>query len=552
MLDVAPLLLKLVRESGASGRRGGACPLPSGSPQGAPLRFCVETLNTLTAPGSKTWTYSYNDLGQLVQYYHPNGMNTYYSFDGRNRMTKISHNDGMSPQDSWTYALDKIGNITKTTNQDSTYWDYAYDARYRLTNGTRKDSGGNALQWYTYTYDDADNIITRQIATAGSPPPTITDVYEHTDANEMTKDTRDGSTVTTFGYDLWGRMNTKAQGFYSATYAYKYDDKLASVTSNFPNEGNVTYGYWTPDGKRRDRNVGGTVTQYNWDAGWNVINEEDTCGNLTMTYVNAGMILADIDASSGAYRYYFQDNIGSTRRLRAQDKSSLGVYEYEPYGLMYSESGATIRYKYTGKEWDSTAQLYYFPFRYYAPSLARWMTRDPIGPAGGSDLYAYVGGNPTNFTDPLGLGPISIGSANDRYIRSLMECETDLTPDLIEGGLQGAMLFADTLDPLGNYFEERGFYSNADPGIRAARWPAGAAAWATWQIALIGPLQWLKPGTRIGIDLPRRLIPGFNIIHVENSASRGIHIGIWSAGYMKAWFHIYPFRPWPWFYPPLW
>ena len=34
---------------------------------------------------------------------------------------------------------------------------------------------------------------------------------------------------------------------------------------------------------------------------------------------------------------------------------------------------------------------------------ALWLSRDPIGEAGGLNLYGYVGNNPINFRDPLGL-----------------------------------------------------------------------------------------------------------------------------------------------------
>ena len=49
--------------------------------------------------------------------------------------------------------------------------------------------------------------------------------------------------TTTFAYDAWGRMTAKSDGTYSATYAYRYGNKLASVTSDFPSEGNATYQY---------------------------------------------------------------------------------------------------------------------------------------------------------------------------------------------------------------------------------------------------------------------------------------------------------------------
>jgi hypothetical protein len=39
----------------------------------------------------------------------------------------------------------------------------------------------------------------------------------------------------------------------------------------------------------------------------------------------------------------------------------------------------------------------------YDPTIGRWLSRDPIGEDGGTNLYRYVGNNPVNLTDPSGL-----------------------------------------------------------------------------------------------------------------------------------------------------
>lgn len=40
---------------------------------------------------------------------------------------------------------------------------------------------------------------------------------------------------------------------------------------------------------------------------------------------------------------------------------------------------------------------------YYDPTLQRWLTLDPIGEAGGINIYQFVGNDPVNEVDPYGL-----------------------------------------------------------------------------------------------------------------------------------------------------
>jgi RHS repeat-associated protein len=51
------------------------------------------------------------------------------------------------------------------------------------------------------------------------------------------------------------------------------------------------------------------------------------------------------------------------------------------------------------------AYVSFFRNRYYDQRTGRWMQEDPIGPEGGTNLYAYVGNSPASYTDPFGLCP---------------------------------------------------------------------------------------------------------------------------------------------------
>jgi RHS repeat-associated protein len=60
------------------------------------------------------------------------------------------------------------------------------------------------------------------------------------------------------------------------------------------------------------------------------------------------------------------------------------------------------RYRYTGKERDEETGFTYHGARYYAPWLGGWMSADPIGLGDGTNVCAYVRGNPLKYVDPTG------------------------------------------------------------------------------------------------------------------------------------------------------
>jgi len=58
------------------------------------------------------------------------------------------------------------------------------------------------------------------------------------------------------------------------------------------------------------------------------------------------------------------------------------------------------------KHCHSKSSLDLAVYRGYDPDLGRWLSRDPLENAElsqGPNLYAYVGNNPVNLADPLGL-----------------------------------------------------------------------------------------------------------------------------------------------------
>jgi RHS repeat-associated protein len=79
------------------------------------------------------------------------------------------------------------------------------------------------------------------------------------------------------------------------------------------------------------------------------------------------------------------------------------VQRFDAWGNKLEGQGAIERFGYTGREpTGAEVGLIYYRARYYDPAIGRFISRDPAGMVDGVNRYAYVGGDPVDYTDPSG------------------------------------------------------------------------------------------------------------------------------------------------------
>jgi len=158
-------------------------------------------------------------------------------------------------------------------------------------------------------------------------------------------------------------------------------------------------------GRRINKTFNGQPTQFMSD-GVKPLQEQAVAGAnwtaLTMTGLGVDEILARGDAS-GTY-YFLPDGLGSTVALTDGAGAIHTRYTYAPFGETTKIGTVTTNpFQFTARENDNTG-LYYYRARYYHPVLQRFISEDPAEFGGGDvNLYGYVGNNPLQWTDPLGL-----------------------------------------------------------------------------------------------------------------------------------------------------
>ena len=336
----------------------------------------LEKVSHLTGPTGSViaeHTYTHSDSGQIEtwrrnvpgHYDRTYSMTAAGSYDDTYRLESVSQTGGGAS--SFDYTYDAAGNRTSKKVGSTTY---AYG-----TPNTRNQLTGNGL-----TYDSNGNILTHVDPETGERHLYQWDSINRLAVVETDKDNdgvfEAGDTRSEFSYDGLSRR-------------YKIVEKSRSGST------------WVIDSTNYFLWCGGEICQ-------------KRVGSTSYTAIKnnyyAGMGETRHTSTSNKTDYhYLTDHLGSVREVTNDSKTLQGVYDYTPYGKqgagVYEWGGFAADFGYTGHFHHAPTATPLAWFRGYHAGMGRWLSGDPIGEAGGFNLYAYVGGSPIDWYDESGLGP---------------------------------------------------------------------------------------------------------------------------------------------------
>ena len=210
----------------------------------------------------------------------------------------------------------------------------------------------------------------------------------------------------------------------------------------------------------------------------------DLSGTLQGAGGVGGLLMIRDHTSGGEIDYYTQyDGNGNVLGLIDDNGAIAASYEYDPFGNLIRIDGPYAEanpFRLSTKYTDTETGLVYYGHRYYSPSLARFLNRDPIEEAGGLNLYAFVGNDPVNRWDVLGLAPIVRPRVDGPTADRLPRGQTIHFSTRSRSILADRMAYGEDDDPLDptNYDPRYGIaYGDPDYTIKVAAieraWAAG-------------------------------------------------------------------------------
>jgi len=369
-------------------------------------------------------SYRYNELGNRTRMVTPDGRVIEYRYDLQNHLTKVLVDS--VPYVDFTH--DPYGRRLGLGYANGASTSYSYNPSGHLTDLLARDSKQSTINYFAYTHDGVGNRKTMTDLTGAHG-------YDYDKIYQLARATHLGMPEEQFSYDPVGNRLGTAVDLDNAlledndySYAYDYNGNLIEKVSKATGE-KTGYSYdfenrlikvessgvlvqykYDPFGRRIEKNVNGTITRYCYD-GPNILLEYDGEGNIKSRYLH-NLAIDDILAmeQAGKVYYYQKDALGSVVALTDEAGQVVQTYEYDSFGKITNQTGSIRNpFTFTGREYDEETTLYYYRARYYDPNAGRFLTKDPIGFAGGDvNLYRMVVNNPVNYRDPLGLWPPEI------------------------------------------------------------------------------------------------------------------------------------------------